>query len=226
MTGNDALHLDFLERAAIAEEVASVIRHDIRGRLSVLMTGILYVRRVVKSESPDPQLGRFLTAMDDAVDGAEKLLADRAAFGQYFGKDVGVAPLAGSIELGRTRFQARFPAPPPIEAESDGRPVRHSRLEIALALDCLLRNAAEAAPGRPIRIVQRTHGEETSIVVTDEGAGIAEAELERALTPLVSTKEGHLGLGLNIARRIALRHGGGLRFEKVDGKFRARIVLA
>ncbi|MEO8905037.1 MAG: ATP-binding protein [Polyangiaceae bacterium] len=50
------------------------------------------------------------------------------------------------------------------------------------------------------------------ITVSDDGPGILDAA--RCLERFATTKPGHLGLGLCIARRIASRLGGDLLIEK------------
>ena len=45
------------------------------------------------------------------------------------------------------------------------------------------------------------------IIVEDNGPGIAEADLDRILQPLTTTKAGGMGLGLSVTRSIVESHG-------------------
>jgi signal transduction histidine kinase len=58
------------------------------------------------------------------------------------------------------------------------------------------------------------------IEVTDEGEGMSEEVLSRAMEPFFTTKResGGTGLGLSISARIVEEHGGSLKFRSQPGK--------
>lgn len=77
----------------------------------------------------------------------------------------------------------------------------------------LLRNAAEAAPGQPIRVELRADDEQVSLTVRDRGPGIAAEHRAHLFEPFFSTKEGGTGLGLATVHRIVDEHKGAVEFE-------------
>lgn len=86
------------------------------------------------------------------------------------------------------------------------------------ALTALLTNAAEAALAAPERppAVMLTAGYDAPYVcirVADSGQGIDPARKALMFRPLFTTKPGGTGIGLGIARQIALSHGGELVVE-------------
>jgi nitrogen fixation/metabolism regulation signal transduction histidine kinase len=77
----------------------------------------------------------------------------------------------------------------------------------------LLRNAVEAVEGTAaprIEVACRRSGGEISIEVHDNGRGLPDVEPGKVLTPFFTTKAGGGGIGLAVARHVALAHGGQL----------------
>jgi signal transduction histidine kinase len=72
----------------------------------------------------------------------------------------------------------------------------------------LFRNALQAGGEGPVeaRVVASPAG--LAITVRDHGPGIPEAELERVFEPFRTTRVRGTGLGLAVARRIVVLHGG------------------
>jgi two-component system, NtrC family, nitrogen regulation sensor histidine kinase NtrY len=79
------------------------------------------------------------------------------------------------------------------------------------ALINLLRNAADACVNQPqpqVRISCSVEHGQCFIDVIDNGSGITRADREQIFVPFFTTKPGGSGVGLSLARRIALSHGG------------------
>ena len=83
---------------------------------------------------------------------------------------------------------------------------------LAQGLAYLLVNAREAAQGRTsphvALHVRRAGTSDIAFAVSDNGPGIASAIRERIFSPFGTTKPRGLGLGLPLARRAAVDHGG------------------
>ncbi|MGE5466807.1 MAG: ATP-binding protein [Ignavibacteria bacterium] len=98
------------------------------------------------------------------------------------------------------------------------------------ALINLIENALEYGAA-PIVVDLYRDGREAILAVEDEGAGIGEADIERALRPFTRLDgarggKGHCGLGLAVVDQIAESHGGRLVLRRREPKgFSAEIRL-
>ena len=124
--------------------------------------------------------------------------------------------LAGPVGRIAEAFRERghdvsFEAPPqPIRAKA-------SDHWIAILVEALLQNAVDANAGSPepirIHVESLDEGRHVGIRIQDGGSGLDEQTRLRAFEPFFTTREGHGGLGLAIARGIVRAHEGGIRFE-------------
>jgi two-component system nitrogen regulation sensor histidine kinase NtrY len=77
----------------------------------------------------------------------------------------------------------------------------------------LLRNAADAvadAEQPQIDVTCRLRDGQMTMAIADNGRGIPENRRDQIFVPFFTTKPGGSGIGLNLARHIALGHGGQL----------------
>src|SRR5688572_7739553 len=78
------LGVEARERAAVAEVVTSVLRHDLRNRFSSIRNASYYLmRQVQKAElwKTDPRMETFFQLIDSELSSAEELLAARGPKG-------------------------------------------------------------------------------------------------------------------------------------------------
>jgi signal transduction histidine kinase len=91
----------------------------------------------------------------------------------------------------------------------------------------LLDNAIDATPGGHVRIEAATAQHNVIVRVIDDGPGISAETASRMFEPFFTTKpigEG-TGLGLDIARRIVLRHHGAIDMTTSPGRTEFRVTL-
>ena len=98
-------------------------------------------------------------------------------------------------------------------------PVELDRDQIKTVLWNLLLNAAQHMPeGGTITVSAERVGDRLRLLVTDEGTGIADADLDSIFDPFFTRRTGGSGLGLATVERVARQHGGDVWVNSTLGK--------
>jgi two-component system sensor kinase FixL len=96
--------------------------------------------------------------------------------------------------------------------------VNADRVGVEQAVANLVLNAIEASPARGGRVVVSLTRrlDRVAIGVDDNGAGVAPEIAEHLFEPFETTKPRGMGLGLPLAKEIAVRHGGALSWQALS----------
>ncbi|HVY29042.1 MAG TPA: HAMP domain-containing sensor histidine kinase [Polyangiaceae bacterium] len=204
-------------------ELLANVSHELRTPLARIRMALELVR-----EGDAPSAAGYLTDIEDDLGELERLLDDvmtaaRLEIARGTASDA-LPPLRLKrvsaeelVEASRARFEKRVPgrrlehrvAPDAPDVEADPSLLRR-------VVDNLLDNAAKfSEASTPIELeATRDQDGGLKLEVRDHGIGIDPAELERIFEPFYRTDRsrarttGGVGLGLALARRIALAHGG------------------
>ena len=101
---------------------------------------------------------------------------------------------------------------------------RHDAVRAAL-VNLALNGIDAAGRGGIVRLVAETRGDRVLLAVEDTGPGPPESIRDTIHEPFVTGKPEGIGLGLAVAKAVAEEHGGGLDWERVDGRTRFAIRL-
>jgi two-component system sensor histidine kinase PilS (NtrC family) len=106
-------------------------------------------------------------------------------------------------------------------------PVRADPAKLRQVLWNLLRNAADAAAlgGKHVHVDARCGPDDTTIVVSDDGPGIAEDQLAHIFDPFYTTKNKGTGLGLATCHAIIAEHHGHIDVASEVGKGTQMVVV-
>ena len=218
---------ELLARLAAAEKRAEIghlaagLAHEIKNPLNALSLGLDVLRRRHRpaEEAAAADQAERIDALRGEIDRLATLINNFLAFGRPLTLTIlpvdaaalvrdTLADLAETAERVRVRFSADLPAGlPPVAADGS-------------LLKSVIWNLAQNGiqtmekEGGTLRVAARladgTVDEGPRVVVTleDEGPGIDAAHLPRLFEPWFSTKEGGVGLGLAMVKRIVEEHGG------------------
>lgn len=216
-TRADGLETRVEEMQTLAQlgEISAGIAHEFRNSISTILG---YMKLVRKSAIDDAAEGRLQNAEKEAsllLQAIERLLAFARPV-QLNAERVDLRELMDDQvrQLGDVSSDVAIDvAGPSIEIAAD-------RVLLNRAVENLLRNAVDAVRQKGGGSVQVTLNREPSPTVTiaDDGIGFDPAETPRLFLPFQSNKPNGFGMGLPLARKIMLLHGGTLRLQGEPGR--------
>lgn len=203
---------------AAVGEFAAQLAHEIRNPLSAVRIDLQMV------EEGLPKGSRLLEIQERALSEIERLdvtmsgALRTAQSGRAARSVVDVRePLAAAITSART---TGGPRGVDVVAPGMDEPVTVTGDAAALGqifLNLLL-NAVEASEeGGRVEVSLSATEVHVVIAVADGGVGIAPNDLQRVYDPLYTTRRDGSGLGLTIARRLVVAHGGRIEIESESG---------
>lgn len=214
-------------RRAVAEELVTVLAHDLRNHLAPIQMRVATLRRRAEADqrSMDAQDCSKLSKGIDRLAGMIGEILDVARLDQgVFQIDLQPVAVGSLIEETLANFAMddraiQFEAAVDRDAVIAADPAR-----LRQCLENLIANALKhSPPAAPVtvRLSAAGGGEARAleIEVEDRGGGIAAELLPRVFDRFVigKGKESGTGLGLHLAKRIAELHGGDLRVESQQG---------
>ncbi|MEW2387713.1 HAMP domain-containing sensor histidine kinase [Streptomyces venezuelae] len=179
-----------------------------------LRSPIASLRTQLEVGAAHPELLDVDGAVEDTVR-LQELAADLLLLARL---DAGEKPGAGRVDLAafaREELSQRTRDHLEVHADLKSAEVAGSRGQLARVLGNLLNNAQRHARSR-VMVTTRSDGAWAVLEVADDGSGVPESERERIFERFVrlddarTRDEGGAGLGLAIARDVAVRHGGTL----------------
>jgi len=203
------------ERVAAWREAARRVAHEVKNPLAPIRLTVENLVRV-RGRSPEKFDRMFDEGMGTILEEVERLRRLVNEFSEFARlpapcrEPLDLARLVDetlalySFEPGVTVRRVDSNGLPPISLDSD---------QISRVLKNIVGNAVEAlrapASGGTIDVEVGNEGDEWAVVVvSDDGTGFDDEQLERLFEPYFTTKPGGTGLGLAISFRIVVEHGG------------------
>lgn len=207
------------ERLSLLGRMSSSIIHDFKNPMAT----ILFACQMIERKSKDPQMARFTTIIDGAVEQmismTQELLEYSRGVTRLNVERVLVGTIVAQVEeqcLARLAEQG-------IRVERAvayvGWVTVDSQRLLRLLLN-LLKNAQEAmSEGGVLRFAVRAEDKWLVWEIADNGCGMPPDILATVFEPFVSHgKSDGTGLGMTIAKSVAEAHGGSIEIESVEGR--------
>ncbi|MBI4616813.1 MAG: hypothetical protein HY720_24585 [Planctomycetes bacterium] len=211
------------ERSAVLAEISAFVAHDVGNLLDGTLNGLRILEQSACDAHECTKWARELRARVEQVPAVIRGLVELSRRKMLQTERIGVNDVAlQALRMVSFRGQQRNVRCDVVTAEVP--PVDGDPMYLTMAVVNLLVNAFDAVrPGGRIRLEVRRSPDDpgrVEIVCKDDGCGIPPTDLERVFEPFFTTKAetGGTGLGLTIARRIALEHKGDLRATSVSGR--------
>ena len=212
-------HLLDAEKLATVGRLAAGVAHEIRSPLTSLKLRLFSMQKAIGAQ---PRHQNDIQTMSDEIARLDSIIRNFLEFSRppaiQLGRHDVCLLIDKTIDLLRFKAEAsriridREGAPGLPPALVDGQQLRQVLIN-------LINNAIDAMPdGGTIAVTARADvlpdsRPAVAIRICDTGRGIADGVRERIFDPFFSTKEEGAGLGLWIAQRIAMEHGGRLDLE-------------
>ncbi len=223
-------HQALLQRHAVLADLAARVSHNLKNPFAGIRSAAHYVlKRLGRSAVPagDAKVTRFLELIGLEIDASSRLIDDLLLYARPQPPVQTECPVPQLVEQAVAQQQI----PPNVELElrvSEALPIpRVDRLQIQRAIASLIQNAIEAIPPQrsgKVVVAASAVGGELVIRVEDDGVGVALEHRSSIFDPLYTTKLNGAGLGLAIAARIAVGHGGTVELGETAGAGAAFVI--
>lgn len=207
--------------------------HSVSHELRTPIARLEFALELLGAKANDPVLQKRIDAMEGDLSELNSLVNELLGMARL---DSGQAPQRDSVEVAallRTVEAALPPGQPllTIDCAPDLGTIEADARLLGRALSNLLRNAQKYA-ALTMRVTARRDGRNVTIAVEDDGPGIPADERERIFEPFYRLDRsrdrttGGFGLGLSIARKAVLLHGGTIQVAASElGGARFVVVL-
>jgi two-component system, NtrC family, sensor histidine kinase HydH len=211
------------EKLAAVGQLAASVGHELRNPLAAVRNANTYLGKQLATVagSLDPKVPQFVALIDHEVAACTKIIADLLDFARARQPVLQPCPLralvadaCSVVPESNVRIVNAVPEDLPVPSVDKD---HFRQVVINLVQNAVEAIPAGASPGEVIVSAEGGGEREWTLVVSDNGVGIAPDEIGKIFEPLFTTKAKGTGLGLAIVASMVKAHGGTIRVESQPG---------
>jgi signal transduction histidine kinase len=204
--------------AAVGEFAAS-LAHEVRNSLTAVRVDLQHAKRHLPAENQGTMLLVRALESTSRLDSTVTSALRAARTGQVSPTPIDLrVVLEQAMRSATPTFDERCATLEPLVAGVDVEVVGDASALEHLFLNLLINAGQALGPGGTARVDIVRAGGHVLVRIEDTGAGIPVEQLASLGEPFQTTKLGGTGLGVPIARRIAVAHGGELRIDSAPNR--------
>ncbi len=209
------------ERAAAWRDAARQVSHEIKNPLTPIQLSLHRLKSQLSTrQARNKDIREALRIIEEEVASIRRIAGTFSEFARMPAMELQPTAPETVLQQAIQLIRAEYPrAQLQLRVDQEVPLLALDREQLRRALHNLLKNGIEACGANQALEISLAHEEEQGVrfTIRDHGCGMAEETLQRLQQPYFTTKKEGSGLGLTIARRIILEHGGSLEMEsKVD----------
>lgn len=219
------------EKLSVLGQLTATVSHELRNPLGVMRTSNFFLQRKIRSD--DEKILKHFKRIDEQIQLCNGIVEDLLEYTRGRKVVLGrlqmrpwLEQLIQEIEESRSlSIQFDFPENLP--------PIAHDKEKLRRVFINLIENAIHATVDRQemesrtdkqgtyepiINVIGKYEDGTLEVSVIDNGIGMEEQVLHKAVEPLFTTRARGTGIGLAIVQKIVADHDGKLRLESTPGK--------
>lgn len=210
------------ERFATIGETATMVGHDLRNPLQVLVNSIYIAKLKIKDKNLSDEISEDLYSafdnMQQQIEYMNKIVSDL----QYYGKNIKPNITPVEVESFFSKIineQANYPnIKYSLNIDKRSGVIKFDRDLMQRVIINLFSNSyASITDKGNIKIKVTKNHEYYVINISDDGTGIPEEIRQNLFKPLFTTKAKGTGLGLSVCKRIIDAHQGNIEINSTEG---------
>jgi len=217
----------YLQEISSWQELARMLAHEIKNPLTPIEVLVSSLRKAHEQLTPSEFAARLVhtqTMIGEELQHLQQTVNKFADFARLPQVQPERLELLGVLRAQLEAIGAMFPSAAigfassvsgPLPADIDATLFRQVLVNI-------VRNGVEASPGRPVGFELRLNATADAIELTlsNDGPPVPAELAPRMFDPYISGKQSkdNVGLGLAIARKVIIDHGGDIRYQERQGR--------